>query len=398
MIEIGTTERTHLPELPLTRQCPYHPPPEYEELRVHGPLTEVRVHDGRRVWAVTHFETSRALLAEPRLSVDRDHPEFPVLVPTLAMAGRRGAPVARALLRTDPPDHTRQRRDVMPSLSLKRVAALRPEIQDVADKRLAALRDGPPRAELVGEFIKPLVSAAITAYLGVPPDERDHLASLAYRRLDPVRGVSGYLDTLLDRPEPPVSGLLGDLVPRVHSGTLQRTELVDYVMSILIAGHDITTSTIALGLLTLLAHNDQLEALRSAPENWPDAVEELLRFLSLTGGLVRVATEDIEVPGTELTIRAGDGVVLLTPAANRDPDRFARPNVLDLRRSARGHLTFGFGVHQCVGQHLARLEVGVALRTLVQGLPATLALAEPVDRTPVRQGLVFSVSALSVTW
>lgn len=234
--------------------------------------------------------------------------------------------------------------------------------------------------------------------LGIPEGDRPHFHDLLHRHFDPVPPLEEYLLALCEakRRRHDVeggTGLLDDLAGQVRAGTLTAEQFAHYGTVLVVAGQDITVSTIALAVLTLLTHEDELARLRSGAAPWPDAVEELLRFLSLTGGLVRVATADIEMSG--VVIRAGDGVVLLNPAANRDPDVFERPHELDLGRGGRNHLAFGFGVHQCVGQNLARLDVEVALRKLFERFPK-LRPAVSVDDVPVRQGLVFSVGALPV--
>ncbi|MFI0975837.1 cytochrome P450 [Streptomyces sp. NPDC021093] len=398
-----------LPGLPLTRQCPYHPPKEYEDLRARGPVTKIRLYDGREIWAVTGHAATRSLLADERLTVDRDKAEFPRLARLLALGRPDRHPAMRALLRTDPPLHTEQRRALIPSLSLKRVQSWRSTVEAVADARLDAWAARPPgeSTDLLGTYIRPLVTASMHTMLGIPEDDREHFHDLLHRHFDAVPPLGEYLLALCEskrrrldaegdaRAEGEASGpgLLDDLAGRVRAGTLTAEQFAHYGTVLIVAGQDVTVSTIALAVLTLLTHEDELARLRAGEASWPDAVEELLRFLSLTGGLVRVATADIETAGE--VIRAGDGVVLLNPAANRDPDVFERPHELDLRRGVRNHLSFGFGVHQCVGQNLARLDVEVALRKLFDRFPK-LRLAVPVDEVPVRQGLVFGIGALPV--
>ncbi|KUJ69678.1 hypothetical protein ACZ90_10180 [Streptomyces albus subsp. albus] len=392
-----TASDVPLPGLPLTRECPYHPPRGYEEPRARGPVTRVRLFDGKGIWAVTGHAAARALLADPRLTVDRDKAEFPRLARLLVLGRPDRHPAMRALLRTDPPLHSRQRRALLPSLALKRVQSWRPALEAVADARLDELAAGPTAsAELVGAYIRPLVTAGMAEMLGVPEAERPRLHDVVYRHFDAVPPLEEFLLSLLDGERGrPGGGLLDDLLTQVEAGSVTREEFVHYGTVLIVAGQDVTVSTIALAVLTLLTHPAELDRLRSGQVPWPDAIEELLRFLSLTGGLVRVATADIEVAGE--VIRAGDGVVLLNPAANRDPALFEQPHRLDLDRGARNHLTFGFGVHQCIGQNLARLDVETALRRLFDRFPA-LRLTVPVDQVPVRQGLVYSVSALPVAW
>lgn len=168
---------------------------------------------------------------------------------------------------------------------------------------------------------------------------------------------------------------------------------------LLVAGHETTANMIALGTLALLEHPDQLERLRTEddPGLLTSAVEELLRYLTIThDGRKRVATDDIEIAGE--VIRAGEGVIVATDLGNRDPEAFPDPDTLDLGRDARHHVAFGFGVHQCLGQPLARMELQVAYRTLFQRIP-TLRLATTLDQVPFKHdGGVYGVYELPVTW
>nr|WP_063779364.1 cytochrome P450 [Kibdelosporangium sp. MJ126-NF4]CEL20853.1 putative cytochrome P450 hydroxylase [Kibdelosporangium sp. MJ126-NF4]CTQ98342.1 putative cytochrome P450 hydroxylase [Kibdelosporangium sp. MJ126-NF4] len=385
-----------LPELPMSRECPHAPPVGYEQLRARGPVARVRLFDGRVVWAVTGHTAARQLLADPRLSVDPDAGELPKLSRAQVLGRPDRHRAMRTLLRTDPPLHTRQRRAMLPSLTLKRVQARRATLQAVADAHLDELAGRPEAdAELIGAYIRPVVTAGLAAMLGVPESHQDRLEG-ALRHLDPVPPLERFLLSLLRiKRDQPGDGLLDDLLASVDDGSVTEEEFVHYGTVLVSAGQDITVSTIAVGVLTLLSHEDELAGLRAGREPWPHAIEELLRFLSLTAGLVRVATADIDTAG--VVIRSGDGVVLLNSAANRDPALAERPHELDLGRQVRNHLTFGFGVHQCIGQSLARLEVEVALRSLVDRFP-TLRLAVPADQVPLRQGLVFGVNALPVAW
>ncbi|MFF8908110.1 cytochrome P450 [Streptomyces olivaceoviridis] len=388
-----------LPGLPLTRECPYHPPRAYEDLRGRGPVTKIRLYDGREAWAVTGHAAFRSLLTDERLTVDRDKAEFPDLVRVLALArpGRHHA--MRALLRTDPPLHTEQRRAMLPSLALKRVQGRRPALQAAADRLLDSLAARPRTepAELISAYVRPLVATGMTEILGLHGPDGSALHDLLHRHFDLVPPLDDFLRSLLARmpDRPGGDGLLDDLAAQVRDGRLTTEQFVHYGTVLVVAGQDVTISTIALAVLTLLVHGDELDRLRAGEVPWSRAVEELLRFLSVTSGLVRVATADIETSG--VVIRAGDGVVLLNPAANRDPGVFEDADRLDLRRRHGNHVSFGFGVHQCIGQNLARLDVEVALSRLFERFPR-LRLAAPVDEVPVRQGLVFGLGALPVRW
>ncbi|MFI1191204.1 cytochrome P450 [Streptomyces californicus] len=399
----ATTEPAPAPPFPQDRECPYHPPTGYAPLRAGRPLSRVTLYDGRPVWAVTGHALARRLLADPRLSTDRTHPGFPVPAERFAQTRQRRV----ALLGVDDPEHNTQRRMLIPSFSVKRVAALRPRIQETVDRLLDAMeRQGPP-SELVADFALPVPSMVICALLGVPYADHALFEGCSRRLLrgpgaddvDAARAeLEEYLGALIDRKRAePGEGLLDELIHRDRpDGPVSREDLVSFALILLVAGHETTANMISLGTFTLLRHPGQLAALRAGETTTAVVVEELLRFLSIAEGLQRLAIEDIEVDGT--TIRKGDGVFFATSLVNRDADAFADPETLDWERSARHHLAFGFGVHQCLGQNLARAELDIALRTLFERLPA-LRLAVPADEVRHKPGdTVQGLLELPVAW
>ncbi|WP_367319097.1 cytochrome P450 [Streptomyces sp. HUAS ZL42] len=389
---------------PQDRTCPYHPPTAYDPLRAARPLARVTLFDGRPVWLVTGHGAARDLLADPRLSTDRTRPGFPA--PTARFAAVRH--LRTALLGVDDPEHRTQRRMMVPSFTLKRATELRPDIQRIVDERLdAMIAQGPP-AELVSAFALPVPSMVICALLGVPYADHEFFEEQSRRLLrgpDPAdtldaRGrLEAYLGELIERKqkEPPGEGVLDDLVhQQLRDGTVDRAELIALAIILLVAGHETTANMISLGTYTLLQHPERLAELRADPTLLPAAVEELMRMLSIADGLLRLATEDIDVAGT--TIRAGDGVVFATSVINRDETLYTDPDTLDWHRPARHHVAFGFGIHQCLGQNLARAEMEIALRTLFARLPR-LRLAAPADEIPFKPGdTIQGMLELPVTW
>ncbi|MFF2806456.1 cytochrome P450 [Streptomyces sp. NPDC058000] len=375
---------------PQDRTCPYHPPTNYRPLRESGPLSHVTFYDGRKVWVVTGHAEARAMLVDQRLSSNRQNPGFPI--PMKRLEGIRR--VRTPLIGMDDPEHNTQRRMLIPSFSVKRIAALRPQIQQTVDDLLdRMLAQGPP-AELVSAFALPVPSMVICSLLGVPYADHEFFEERSRRLL---RGRSaeeseesrveleGYLAELIARKERvPGDGLLDELIAeRLQAGMLQHEELARLAMVLLVAGHETTANMISLGTFALLEHPDQLAQLRSDESLMPAAVEELLRFLSIADGMLRVATDDIEIAGH--TIRAGDGVVFSTSLINRDETTYPSPDELDFDRSARHHVAFGFGIHQCLGQNLARAELEIALRSLFRRIP-DLRLAAPAAAIPFKPG------------
>ncbi|MCC0099780.1 cytochrome P450 [Streptomyces flavotricini] len=388
---------------PQDRTCPYHPPTAYDPLRGGRPLSRVTLFDGRSVWVVTGHAEARALLSDGRLSADRSNEAFPS--PTKRFKGLQNR--RTALLGVDDPEHNTQRRMLIPSFTLKRTAALRPAIQETVDRLIDAMVARGPSAELVNDFALPVPSMVICALLGVP--YRDHeFFEGASRRL--LRGpelsdveaardqINGYLADLIERKRTdPGEGLLDELVAtRLETGETDVEELVALAAILLVAGHETTANMISLGTFTLLSHPEQLAELRADPALISVAVEELMRFLSIADGMLRVAVEDIEIGG--VTIRPDDGVIFSTSVINRDAAVFEQPDALDWHRSARHHVAFGFGVHQCLGQNLARAEMEIALGTLFARLPGLRLAAEP-DRIPFRPGdTIQGMIELPVAW
>ncbi|MGR6968529.1 cytochrome P450 [Streptomyces cynarae] len=402
MTKTGTTVSEPV-AFPQDRTCPYHPPTAYEPLRSARPLTRVTLYDGRDVWVVTGHATARALLADPRLSSDRTRSAFPAVTARFAAARNRRL----ALLGVDDPEHRVQRRMLVPSFTLKRATALRPRIQAIVDRLLDAMAAAGPPVELVSAFALPLPSMVICALLGVPYADHDFFEEQSRRLLrgpsvadtqDARDRLNTYFEELIDRKrEEPGDGLLDELIQeQLREGALDRDELVSLATLLLVAGHETTANMISLGTFTLLHHPEQLAELRADPGLMSAAVEELLRFLSIADGLVRVATEDIEIAGTR--IRADEGVLFSTSVINRDTTAFPEPDTLDWHRPARHHVAFGFGIHQCLGQNLARAELEIALRTLFDRLPG-LRLAAPAEEIPFKPGdTVQGMLELPVSW
>ncbi|MEU0599563.1 cytochrome P450 [Streptomyces sp. NPDC006393] len=398
-----TTRPSQPVAFPQDRTCPYHPPAGYDPVRAVRPLAGVTLYDGRPAWLVTGHALARELLTDPRLSTDRNRDGFPMTTPRFAAVKDRRT----ALLGVDDPEHRVQRRMMIPSFTLRRATELRPQIQRTVDGLLdAMIAQGPP-AELVGAFALPVPSMVICALLGVPYADHEFFEEQSRRLLrgptaeetqDARNRLEEYLGDLIDRKrKDPGDGVLDDLVQQQRrEGRPDREELLAMAVILLVAGHETTANMISLGTYTLLRHPERLAELRADPALLPAAVEELMRLLSIADGLLRVATEDIEVAGT--TIRAGDGVVFSTSVINRDQDVYAAPDTLDFRRPARHHIAFGFGIHQCLGQNLARTELEIALGSLVRRLP-TLRLAAPPEEIPFKPGdTIQGMLELPVSW
>jgi cytochrome P450 len=406
-----------VPLYPIAKEarCPFDPPAQLREMREEAPLTRVRLWDGRTAWLVTRYAEQRELLRDPRVSADSTRPGYPQLVPLApepedaddaAPSPRQGL----SFITMDDPEHARLRRTVTAPFAVKRIEALRPAVQKIVDGQIAELLAGPNPADLVEAFALPVPSLVICALLGVPYS--DHAFFQYNSRLLITRGTPPeqrlaargnlyrYLDNLVgEKLVVPGDDLLSGLTARVRAGGLTRSEVAQMAVLLLVAGHETTANMIALGTLALLQHPEQLDALRDSddPAAVAAAVEELLRYLNITHtGRRRVALADIEVGGQ--LVRAGEALIMANDVGNRDPAAFPDPDRLDLTREARHHVAFGFGVHQCLGQTLARVELQVVYGTLYRRVP-TLRLAAPLERIPFKHdGFVYGVYELPVAW
>jgi nocardicin N-oxygenase len=384
------------------------PDPLYARLREEEPLARVRSPYGRESWLVTRWEAARTVLADPLFSrAAAIGPDAPRSTPMW--------PKADAMVALDPPDHTRLRRLVAPAFTTRRIDRLRARAERLLDSMLDEMvRQGPP-ADLVAKVAFPLPIALICEMLGVPYADRHRfgrwshtlLSRTAYSPDEVDRAdtdLRAYLAGLVARRRgKPATDMLGVLVrARDERGRLSEDELLSLALTLLVTGHETTSSQIANFVYVLLTHPDQLAWLRADPARVPGAVEELLRYVPLAtgapgpGGHARIATADTELDG--VTVHCGDALLPAIQSANRDPSIFPHADELDLSRSKNPHLTFGHGPHHCLGAPLARMELTTALTGLLRRFPA-LRLAVPADEVPWQKGLtVRRPRALPVAW
>ncbi|WP_182877272.1 cytochrome P450 [Microbispora sp. H10670] len=394
---------TEAPPYPQKRTCPYEPPAGYREIGERGPVLKVTLFDGREAWMVTGYRESREILTHPNLSSQRTHPGFPIVAP------RFRSQIARtlALIAMDPPVHDVYRRYLNPHFSLKAVRRMRPEIERIVAGFVDRIVEHGPPADLVPLLAVPLPSLVICRHLGVPYDDHDFFQDASGKVMlgteeesaTAAQDLFDYIDRLVaEQIKNPSDGLLGTLVrERVVTGDIGHDELVSIALVLLIAAHETTSSSLALGVITLLEHPEQLALLHGEPDRLPGAVEELLRYIATTDLVAtRVAKGDIEIAGH--LIREGEGVLVSGTLANRDAAVHRRADELDLLREDSHHLTFGFGIHQCLGQNLARLELEVAFKELFGRIPG-IRLAAPVGELPILgAGTVQRVLELPVEW
>ncbi|KOX20470.1 cytochrome P450 [Saccharothrix sp. NRRL B-16348] len=393
--------------LPMERDAgPFDPPRRITELREGRPVSPMIFPDGHEGWLVTGYDEVRKLMADTRFSSRQDIGivHVPYETPGMPAATEPSPQLPGLFISMDPPDHTRLRRMLTGAFTVKRMKQLEEHIADIVERQLDELAGLPQPVDLVTAFALPVPSLVICELLGVPYADRENFQvnSSKFLEKDVVLdekmaafgAMNAYLADLVTRKRAePGEDLLSDLA---RHDDLTVEELTGIAFLLLLAGHETTANMLSLGTFALLEHPEQLAALHADPELLPGAVEELMRYLSVADIFYRYATEDIELGGE--TIPEGSTVVVSLLAANHDPRRFENPDALDVHRNARGHLSFGHGIHQCLGQQLARIEMRAGFGGLLRRFP-TLRLAVPADEVKLKTDMnIYGVHELPVTW
>ena len=383
---------------PAVRDDPY---PVQEEVRARGPLVR-----GRLTWVTASHAVAKEVLRSPDFAAGNGERALPPLARRLlgwAHDPRALGPLdPPSMLVVEPPDHTRSRRLVAKVFTARAVEQLRPQVQAVADELLDDLARTPPGqpVDLVERYATQLPVRVICRILGVPADQEARVLALgngvapsldlglgwpAYREVQrSLHAFNTWLDDHLRRLRAhPGPDLLSQLVHLEDEGSrLDDVELRATAGLLLAAGFETTVNLLGNGTQLLLADPGQLAVLRAAPDRWPDAVEEVLRFESPVQVTGRGAVRPTTVAG--VPVAAGAHVTLLLAAANRDPEVFTEPQRFDVtRENAREHLAFSGGRHFCLGAALARVEGEVGLRSLFERLPG-LTAAPGATRRPTR--------------
>ncbi|MGH3208868.1 MAG: cytochrome P450 [Trebonia sp.] len=373
------------------------PYPVYARWRAERPVARPR----ERLYVLSRFADCEAVLADPAFG--RPEEDDARLAAGQGQAGvrrllARGADgvIARSMLQMNPPDHTRLRRLVSRAFTPARVRELAPRVEALTASLLSGAGNGPDgRFDLISGLALPLPVAVISELLGIPVADRPRLVAWSdalARSLDPGFLISAedrarqrearlqfaaYLRGLLpSRRGSPGDDLISALIG-VHDadGALTEGELIGLCMLLLIAGHETTRSLVGSAVLALLRHPAELAALVADPSLLGPTVEEVLRYDPPVQLVIRFVLRSTEVAG--VTIAAGSFVVMLLGAANRDPALCADPDDFSVRRGMARHLSFGHGIHFCLGAPLARLEAATALRQLLPLLPRLRISGEP---------------------
>jgi len=394
------------PRFPFRRTDPLHPAPELREARASQPVLPVTLWNGSRAWVVTRQQEIRQVLSDDERFSGRFGQEGFPTVTEARVAVDRGE---RAFVGMDNPEHDRFRRMFTREFSVRRMLALEPEIRAIANRLIDEMEQAGPPQDLVPMLAVRFPSLVMSLLFGSPYEDHRFIIECAVARHGltqtpgeadlKARELADYCRRLIEaRMAEPRDDMVSRVIAdQVKPGHLTVDEFAEIGAMILRAGHDTTTNMIAMGALYLMNDPSLAVRLRAAPGEIRQAVEEFLRLTSpVQFSPRRVAKVDVELAGVQ--IRAGDGLFLSLSSANRDEAVFTDPDALNIDRDNAAQLAFGYGIHQCLGQVLARIELQVMFEVLLARLP-NLALAVPMQSLRFKHDMqIYGVHNLPVRW
>jgi cytochrome P450 len=391
-----------LPDYPFPRECALQPPPRLTAARETGPITRVRFWDGQATWLILGHAEARAAFSHPNISADSTYPGFPLLGPGATN------PRLRTFTRMDPPEHTRLRRMVSQWFTVKRCDQLRPFTREIMADLLDQYCELDRPADLISNVALPLPSTMIAEILGIPHSDHEFFQTRSRGAVsvdpDEVRESTNELLAYLDdlcrlKEDQPGDDLLSRLARDYwQTGQLAHEDLVTIARQLLSAGHETTANMLGLCILSIVT-NDELRAdLLADKSTVVSAVEELLRFHTiLQFGAPRVAKGDAEINGT--LIRDHEPIIVSVLSANRDPHAFGcTADAISIDRDVRHQVGFGFGVHQCLGQNLARMELQEGIVAILDRLPDIRLGVHFADLAFKTDRIVYGLEALPLSW
>ncbi|MEU4233817.1 cytochrome P450 [Nonomuraea sp. NPDC026600] len=394
---------SELPFFPFDTPSELDAEPEYAELRREDPVPKVRLPLGGEAYLVSRYEDVKRVLTDPVFSrAATSDPGVATLRPV-----RRNPYL---MLSLDAPEHTRVRRLVARAFTPRSIELLRPRVDRIVDELIDAMVAQSPPVDFVAAFAAPLPALVISEMVGAPASDMTMLRdwmdiglSITAHKPQEIQAAGeqlfGYLERLIaaKRAEPADDLMTRLIQARDEQDRLSEPELLNNIYLLLIGGYETTAGLLANSLLTLHRHPGQLAMLREDPELIPDAIEEVLRYVRIVKAVLeRVATRDVRLSG--VTVPAGSTVLALHYSANRDDALIEDPDRFDITRAPSPHLTFGGGLHFCLGASLARLELRAAFEGLLRRLPG---LRPAVDASEVEWksgSITRGPVALPVTW
>ncbi len=365
---------------PFVREVPTEPPPQLAEMRRHQPVCPITLPTGAKAWIATRHADVRKVLADRRFS-------RAALVAPQAPRSQFVDPEQDMMNTMDPPEHGRVRRLANPRFTVPRINALRPRIEELAEELAERMAAMPPPVNLNTAYAGPLTKSVISWILGLPPSDQqlfdnwnDHFTSLTKYTGEQMQAVRQEMNeffrgVVAAKRLAPGDDLISDLLEPTADGLLTEPEIIALGVVVLLAGYDTVTTAMGSAVVTLLDHPEELATLRADPGRYPAAVEELLRFNGLSGSaLLRLTTTEVELGGVVLP--AGSAVIPSVGSGCRDEGMFNEADRFDVDRRQHGQLAFGHGPHFCIGADLARTELEIGLRVLMNRFP-TLKVAVP---------------------
>jgi cytochrome P450 len=398
------TDVTDERSFPYQRECPYDPPRQLLRWHAESPVSRITLWNGQPTWIATGLEEARTVLRDHRVfSSNPKAPGFPSL-----SAADQASKESALLPMTDPPVHDLLRHAVQREFTVRRVAEKQVETEEIVRVLLDRMAAEEPPVNLITSFAAPVPAQFTCRLLGVPMADAQFFTDCLSDRFDSSSSESSvyaadarladyFVDVVRQRRRDPWDDLSGRLVAdQVETGQLTERQAASLLHVLLIGGFDTTRNMIAMGTILLLDHPDELARLQADPTRWPAAIEEMLRYLSVAQYERRAVTEDVVLGGQRL--RAGEGVLTVLHAANRDPRSFEHPDQLDVDRTDNNHIVFGSGIHQCLGQPLARMMLQVTYPRLFARFP-TLRLVTPKEQLVYNEGrTIWGPKELPVGW
>lgn len=368
----------------------------FQELRSTAPIQKITMDDDFPIWLISTFEDVTSVLRDPRFIKSPDNLRTSN---NESLKGKSDRNTSTYILRRghmlakDPPDHTRLRDFAKKAFSPKIIAEMRFRIQQITDELIDQICNK-KQIDFIDDFAYKLPIIVIAEMLGLPVEDREKLRNWSVVLIETqvteknkklidenAEAFSDYLKNIftLRRKEPDNNLISAFLKLEEADDHMTEDELYAAIFLLIIAGHETTVNLISNGMHALLCHPEQLKLLKNNPELIHSAVEEMLRYNGpILTSTMRLAAEDINIKG--ITIKKGDGILVLLSSANQDETKFDDSLRFDITRKNNKHLAFGYGIHFCIGAPLARLECEIAINTILSRLPN---LKLDVDSNPL---------------
>lgn len=394
---------------PFEREHVLRPPARLGLVRDSGELHRITLWDGAEAWLVTRHDDARTVYLHPFAAADYRLPGFPAITPHLKWQPEFAeAGYAPLLSNVDDPDHARMRALIAAEFTVKRVRRLADQLGAVVEAALDRLEAGGRRAGDLAEPLHEIPAQMIMSMLGFPEDERAYWVDLTQRWMSVAtsaeerprlyQAMNDYIDHRLAVSE---TNRTDDFISRLlngrDAGRVDEAEVRMLALMLYTAGFGSTANSMGLSMIELMRRPDAAAILRGEHADVPTAVEELLRYTTLVHMGVGRLAHGGSIQVRDQTIEDGEAIVISVLAANFDPAFLNGADELDLTRSARGHLGFGYGVHQCVGQQLARAQLGATLPRVVRRFPE-LRLAVPAEELTYLPNFTRVIPSIPVRW